>query len=748
MLLKWIKYSLLLGLINGVLNSSDIFQSVRVFNPNNEEITLISNIGIPLDHISGKPGIYLDIVATEDQVIELIHKEIDFEILVPDLTKYYQENNRPETNRDFPLGSMLGNYTLDELNERFDILLEQYPEIISERFIIGQSLEGNDIWAFKVSDNPNENENEPELLLTGLIHAREPLSMMNIFYFVQLLAENYDSDPELNYLVNNREMWFIPVLNPDGYIYNESIEPSGGGMHRKNRKDTGCGNGTSRGVDLNRNFGFGWGSDDIGSSPDPCSVVYRGESAFSEPETQIVRDFILEHDFKIILHYHSYSNIYIHPFGDGTVPDEPILTTFREIGNEMAEYNGYAVGTGLATIGYTVNGDAVDWTFGDQNIITYVPEIGTQAQGFWPPENQVIDLCEDQVHSNKVVSFVAGCDLIIYEHQIDQDIINGGDEFDIEITIQNRGLANSGNEVLVTIQPLDNMTSTDIETFLISEIDSRDSDSFSVTCSISNSAMDGFYSGLIISIENENSYSRNDTIKFIIGTPEILFYDGFEQGDNNWNLNGDWGLTEDAQTGIYALTDSPEGDYQEAQTTIAEMTFDLDLSLIAIPKISFQAKWDIEPNYDFVRIQVNTIDEGWISLVGNYTSPGTGQTAQPFGEPGYDGFQESWVEETILLDQIGNVQITSLRFIQTSDNFVEGDGFAFDDFTITGFPNGMMGDFNLDSSVDIFDLLGIADVLIFGEDPSNSQLFLCDLDGSGTLDIMDMILLSNMIMGF
>ena len=77
----------------------------------------------------------------------------------------------------------------------------------------------------------------------------------------------------------------------------------------------------------------------------------------------------MEHDFKIILHYHSYSNIYIHPFGDGTVPDEPILTTFREIGNEMAEYNGYAVGTGLATIGYTVNGDAVDWTFGDQNII-------------------------------------------------------------------------------------------------------------------------------------------------------------------------------------------------------------------------------------------------------------------------------------------------------------------------------------------------------------------------------------------
>ena len=133
MLLKWIKYSLLLGLVSGVLNSSEIFQSVRVFNPNNEKIALISNIGIPLDHISGKAGIYLDIIATQDQVIELIHNDIDFEILISDLTKYYQENNRPETNRDFPLGSMLGNYTWDELNERFDILQEQYPEIISDK---------------------------------------------------------------------------------------------------------------------------------------------------------------------------------------------------------------------------------------------------------------------------------------------------------------------------------------------------------------------------------------------------------------------------------------------------------------------------------------------------------------------------------------------------------------------------------------------------------------------------------------
>ena len=249
-------------------------------------------------------------------------------------------------------------------------------------------------------------------------------------------------------------------------------------------------------------------------------------------------------------------------------------------------------------------------------------------------------------------------------------------------------------------------------------------------------------------IENENSFPRQDTIKYIIGSPEVLFYDGFENGLDNWTLDDEWGLTENAANGQYALSDSPEGDYGDAQTTIAELSYDIDLSLISIPSISFKAKWDIEPNYDFVRIEANVIDEGWISLEGNYTSIGTGQPAQPFGEPGYDDIQQNWVEETIFLDQLNNAQIIGFRFIQTSDNFVEGDGFSFDDFSISGFPNGTMGDFNLDTEIDIFDLLGIADAIIFGDEPSNSQLLLCDLDGSGVLNIMDLILLTNIIMSF
>ena len=338
-------------LFNQLVYCNEIYQSVRIFNPSPATIQLLTEAGIPLDHITGKAGVYLDIVVSESQVEKLESNDVEHKILIHDLTQYMRARNVPAVSRDFPLGSMQGNYTWDELNSRFDELRELYGAIISERRILAQSTEGRDIWAFKVSDNPAEDEQDPEVLYTALTHAREPVSMMNLFYFVQMIGENYGSDPELTYLVDNREMWFLPVINPDGYVYNEYIQPNGGGMHRKNRRDTYCGNGTNRGVDLNRNYGYGWGVNDTGSSPDPCEETYRGESAFSEPETQAVRDFIENRPLMNVLHYHTFSNVYIHPYGNASLPDEPDLTTYREIGAEMARLNGYAVGTGYETIG-------------------------------------------------------------------------------------------------------------------------------------------------------------------------------------------------------------------------------------------------------------------------------------------------------------------------------------------------------------------------------------------------------------
>ena len=741
------KASIILVTLLLTVNAQEIFQSVRVWGPTPEVIKLIAEQGIPMDHTVGKPGIFLDLTVSEDERVTLMSTGLDVEILIPNLTLYYQKMNRPAIERDFPLGSMQGNYTWDELNDRFDELRTQYTPIMTDRIIIGESMDGHDIWAFKVSDNPNEDEEEPEVLYTGLTHAREPVGMMNLFYFVQLLCESYGTDPELTYLVDNREMWFIPVINPDGYLYNESIQPNGGGMHRKNRRDTNCGDGTNRGVDLNRNYGYGWGANNTGSSPDPCSTTYRGTEEFSEPETAAVRDFVEDREFMNVLHYHAYSNVLIHPYGNASLPEEPDLTTYREVGEEMTHYNGYAVGTGFEVIGYTVNGDAVDWSYGDQGLIAYTPEVGSSSQGFWPPEDHVETLCQEQVHPNKIFAFVAGSDFMIGDENIDDSVVEPGTVVTLEIEIQNRGLTDSDGPVEVLFQALNGHISLVDSIVVIDEIPTRESEIILIELSISSETVVGTETGLILSVHDNISFQRSDTIRFVVGQPSILFLDGFETGLDNWSIDGDWGLTTASATGDHALTDSPNGDYGSGQTTVAELSVNIGFEFIVHPIIRFKAQWDIEENWDFVRLQAFIPEEGWVSLAGDFTEMGSGQPAQPDGEPGYDGVQIDWIEETIQLDQLNGNNPTAFRFIQTSDNYQEGDGFSIDDFTILGYTQSLQGDFIPDGTVDIIDVLALADLILLDQEPSAYQLFFSDLDNNNVLNVMDLVLLVNIIMG-
>ena len=141
--------------------------------------------------------------------------------------------------RDFELGSMGGYYTYDEIEEQLNQIHNEYPSITYLE-VIGNTLEGRNVWALKISDNADSDEDEPEVLYTGLHHAREPMGYMNLFYFMDWLLENYQSDSLAEHLLNNRELWFVPAVNPDGLAYNQSIAPNGGGMQRKNMRDYFC----------------------------------------------------------------------------------------------------------------------------------------------------------------------------------------------------------------------------------------------------------------------------------------------------------------------------------------------------------------------------------------------------------------------------------------------------------------------------------------------------------------------------
>ena len=737
-----------------LLSAADNFyQEIRVFHADPSTLQSLNNLGIPLDHVRKNKDESLDVVVTMEEAHALLEIGIPFDVRQHDLTKYFVTRSMPGIERDFPLGSMLGNYTLLEAIAQMDTLRNMYPDFVSEKDSIGTSIEGRTIWAFKVSDYPSVDEDEPEVLYTGLTHAREPVSMMNLFFFVRWLCENYSSDPTAEFLVNHREMWFVPIINPDGYVYNEIISPNGGGMHRKNRRpnpdNSNCNNGTQQGIDLNRNYSYNWGADNSGSSGNPCSSTYRGTSAFSEPETEAISNFILARQFKNVLHYHTYSNVLIHSWGDGTFPDEPDLSTLREIGAEMTRENGYAVGTGTETIGYGVNGDAVDWTYGTAGLISYTPEVGSYADNFWPSEDRVVPLCQDQVHSNKIFALVAGSDYIVYDRLFDNQFPTLEDTVAISLVIQNRGLTDSDGSVSLTINPLNDASLINSQTVIIQTIPSRTTDTTIIFLSVPAGSINGTKAGLVITIQDTSSLAKLDSVSVIFGTPEVIFQDGGENGMTFWTDDDEWGTVQDAAEGMYSITDSPIGDYVgDWGTSITQFINPLSFAGVVYPYVTFASKWSIEKNYDFVQFQISTDGISWHPLSGDYTTIGSGQTAQPSSEPGYDGYQEDWVNEFIDLAIFAHEPEVNIRFILRSDGFVEEDGFYFDDFSINGYQRFLKGDLYQDQILNVYDLLVLIEYTIFNNTIPANLIPIGDMNADGFVNADDIGSLIALIMGY
>ncbi|HSA42049.1 MAG TPA: FISUMP domain-containing protein [Bacteroidales bacterium] len=306
----------------------------------------------------------------------------------------------------FYLGSMGGFYTWENILNQLDSMALLFPELISSKQAISQTLshDGNPVYWLRISDNPLLDEDEPEILYTALHHAREPLGMQQLLYFMWYLLENYENDSMVRQLVDHTELYFIPVVNPDGYLYNQQTNPSGGGMWRKNRSDNGDG---SFGVDINRNYGFFWGFDDIGSSPVPSHATFRGTAAFSEPETQNVRDLCLNHGFRLGLNYHTGTCAFLFPWGytaDSATVDDSL---YRFFSARMTAESGLESGT-ISELLYTGNGSSEDWMYGEQamkpKILSFCPEVSE----FWPSLTAIVPYCHRYLHQNITAARLAG----------------------------------------------------------------------------------------------------------------------------------------------------------------------------------------------------------------------------------------------------------------------------------------------------------------------------------------------------
>jgi Zinc carboxypeptidase/GEVED domain/Secretion system C-terminal sorting domain/Fibronectin type III domain len=384
-----------------------------------EKLELLFHNGLEVDHFGYENKKDFTAELSDDDLNLFKKNNIKFSFLLEDLEKNLEKFNT-EIDRKasstgsknarvsvaspshFGLGTYGGYYTFAELQTILDQMRTYYPNLISAKSSIGTSIEGRPVFMVKISDNPDVDEAEPEMFFNAVHHAREPMSMSQLIFFMWHILENYNTDKDIKTLVNSTELYIVPCVNPDGYVYNQGTNPSGGGMWRKNRRNNGDG---TFGVDPNRNYAYKWGYDNSGSSPTTSSDTYRGASAFSEPETQIIRNFCNAHTFNLSFDFHSYGNFCIHPYGYVATNPNPEITTFQQMGTFFVSDNGFTSGNAQQTVNYTSNGGGDDWKYGEQTtkskIYSFTPEIGPAAEGFYPASSRIIPICNTTIEMNK-----------------------------------------------------------------------------------------------------------------------------------------------------------------------------------------------------------------------------------------------------------------------------------------------------------------------------------------------------------
>ena len=748
--------------------SFEIYKEIKISNLPSSTIPFLSSIGVDLDHIY-KQKDFIQFVISAYDLNKLDYYNVDYEIIHEDIQSFYASRlSNSYESRDFDLGSMGGYYTFSEIEEHLNNIANEYSDLVQLN-IIGNTLQGRNIYSVKISDNASIDENEPEVLYTGLHHSREPMSYMNLFYYMYWLLENYNIDPLANHIVNNRELWFIPAINPDGLVYNQSIAPNGGGMQRKNMLET-C-NSSVDGVDLNRNYSYMWAYDNDGSSPDGCSETYRGSSPFSEPETQVVRSFVEEHDFPIALNYHSYSNLLIYPLGyeyENSVPQDD-LEIFIEYGQDMVQFNDYELGTGPDLL-YPVNGEACDWMYGVHGIFAYTPEIGTGQDGFWPQTQRIVPLAEENLYPNQFLALVAGSKYVV-DISIPSDTFTSGNMYPLNISILNQGLGDSNGSVNIEILSSDNIE-FELNQIELNELDSREFLDLGDITYFSVNTSSGSVEDITVNVYDQDNYVYSKSVQIIIGDVETYIFEDFES-NNGWYVgdfndsatDGVWELgipnitfdesNNTVQTGsdfsingvncYYTANGnnsySPgQSDVDGGKTTLFSPVYDLSEFSGAIVKYW---KWYTNnqgnnPGTDYWQVLVsNDGGSSWINLENTNNS------------------NNFWKEEQFYLNEFIDLSDqVQFKFIAediahpgdngTGGSLVEA---ALDDFLIQVFLSNIeciSGDLNQDQLVNVQDVV----IMVNGILDSNSNLDLCysDINEDGNLNVQDIVLLVNLIL--
>jgi hypothetical protein len=679
------------------------YSRVRIKCNNVNELSEIG-IGI-LGGSINKSGFFVGEITSSD-TSKLSTAGFLYTVIINDISAFYTQRNNNNNNNaqvdqknivyncgqhkeyitpvNFSLGSMGGFLTFDEAIEELDNMHTLFPELISQKNLIGTSIEGRSIYAVKISDNPGDDESadEKQALYTSIHHSQEPASLQQLIFFMYYLLENYETDSEIKFLVENLELYFVPVINPDGYVYNQSENPDGGGTWRKNRRPSLL----FTGVDLNRNYDYAFGYNEIGSSSIGAHPWYRGTEAFSEPESLAMKNLIESQNFLIDLNWHSYGNYLIYPWNYESLLTQDSLL-FEEYSRYITLESQYRYGTCDQTYGYNSNGDADDWGYGEietkNKIISLTAEIGSSDDGFWPQVSDIIPLCKKSLDMNiRVARLAAKYALLSDISPTFLNALNGNISFETYCL----GLDVPTN-FSISLEPVSSQiisTGSDVQFDGMTTLERRNA---SIDYSLSPGTPQGTNLQFELNISN-GVFTWVDTINKIYCIPDTLLKDNGSDL-NNWNSSGFSMTSEQYASEPSCFTESANADYDLFQSSSLELISPLDLTDADYAYLSFKAIWEIEKSFDWAEVYASTDDGStWTPLCGRYSSYGTDD--QNLSEPVYDGFLNSWINEEMSLNNyIGN--FVKLKFEFHSDQTNSFDGIYIDDILVLSYKNLNVG---------------------------------------------------------
>ena len=351
-----------------------------------------------------------DIIVSETALNWLSINNIVFETIVSDLKEKIDNDNAAME----LLRSQRDGEEWYEIYRTYDEVQDKLVEIANSSSIatlidLGDSYENRAINGLKFSTGGT---NKPAVFFNGCQHAREWVTVMATTYFADQLAQEYATDNFTQTLLDIVDVYIVPIVNPDGYVYTHTTDR----YWRKNRQPNA--NSSCVGTDLNRNWDADWNGGESTSTSE-CSDVYVGTSPFSATEANVLKNY-MEAVPNLVGHLdiHSYSALVLGPWGytNAESPDhDEIVSLGNAMNDAITNTNNYPFTFGVGDANgalYLASGTMPDWSYDELGALGYTFELrpnSSSGGGFELPESQILDACAENFNgAMEMIIWAAG----------------------------------------------------------------------------------------------------------------------------------------------------------------------------------------------------------------------------------------------------------------------------------------------------------------------------------------------------